>query len=171
MRVHVALFASLSLVTPAGAQRLADARSAFAENRARHATVAPMADSARKSGDDGLRIVGGLAVFAIGTYVGYHVADAILGPCMCDDPGLEAGIYGLTIGGTLGSALGASLPAGDCSFDTRFARGAAGATLGTLAGIGLTFATSGVGIWLLPAFTTIGAVAAVDRCRKSGSLF
>jgi hypothetical protein len=124
-----------------------------------------------RQGDDGLRIVGGLAGFIVGAYVGYHVADAMLGPCMCDDPGLEAAIFGIPIGGTVGAALGASLPESDCAFGSRFGRGTAGAVLGTAAGIALTFASGGVGVWLLPALTTAGAVAAVDHCRKSGSLW
>lgn len=157
----------LCLVPSAHAQRVAMARSAYAtQGQARALVVAIHPDSQPAATRVVLRAVTGTIGFFAGTYVGFLVADATLGPCECDDPGLDAVLYGFMLGGPAGAALGAAVPAigGECSFATRFGRAIGGSMLGMAVGVMAGMATNGPGFLILPLSTSVGAALTQRRC-------
>jgi len=166
MRLLLLLMA-FGATKPLYAQRLDDARKAYEQSSgSSYVRRYAIADSSRRPAPREVRFFTGLLGFAAGTLIGYHIADKSLGPCMCDDPGLDAAIWGITIGGGAGAALGvAALRAGSsCGFGDRLARAIGGATLGTFVGIGLGIATEGYGFLALPLTDTVGAMLAEGRC-------
>lgn len=73
--------------------------------------------------------LGGSVLGAIaGGYLGYQILPH---DCQCDDPGLDALVYGGLAGMTVGAALGAAGPGlrSVCSYDRRLKRSLIGATL------------------------------------------
>ena len=104
-----------------------------------------------------------------GGFVGYHVLPH---ECGCDDPGLDAIVYGAFFGMTVGAALGAAAPDlhSVCSFDKRFARSLAGAGI-TAIGAYLVAGGRGNGGTLLaiPLGAIGGSLAGLGRCWNSGS--
>ena len=110
--------------------------------------------------------VGGVFLGAIaGGYVGYNVLPH---ECGCDDPGLDALIYGGLVGMTVGAALGTSLADlhSVCSFDTRFGRSLAGA--GIAATLSYLLAGKGESIIIAVPFGAIGgSLAGLGKCWNS----
>jgi len=113
-----------------------------------------------------LGAAGGVFLGAIaGGFVGYNVLPH---ECGCDDPGLDALIYGGLAGMTVGAALGASLPDlhSVCSFEKRLGRSLAGAGI---AAIG-SFLLAGNGesvIIAVPLGAIGGSLAGLGRCWNS----
>ena len=110
--------------------------------------------------------LGGVAVGALaGATIGYRVLPH---DCNCDDPGLDALIYGGLAGMTIGAAFGAALPnlGSVCSFETRLGRSLLGAALFA----GAAYAVAGNGesvVMAVPVGAVGGSLAMLGRCWKS----
>ena len=97
--------------------------------------------------------------------IGYRVLPH---DCNCDDPGLDALIYGGLAGMTIGAAFGAALPnlGSVCSFETRLGRSLLGAALFA----GAAYAVAGNGesvVMAVPVGAVGGSLAMLGRCWKS----
>jgi len=57
----------------------------------------------------GRRVLGGVALGALGMVAGAIIGSHVAPSCNCDDPGMEGGIYGASVGLIGGAALGASV--------------------------------------------------------------
>lgn len=57
----------------------------------------------------GRRVLGGVAMGAVGMVLGAIVGAQVAPDCHCDDPGLEGAMYGGSVGLIGGAALGASV--------------------------------------------------------------
>jgi hypothetical protein len=110
--------------------------------------------------------VSGVVVGAVaGAVIGYRVLPH---ECGCDDPGLDAIVYGGLAGMTIGAALGAAAPnlGSVCSFETRLGRSLLGAVLFA----GAAYVASGEGeaiLMAIPVGAVGGSLAALGRCWKS----
>lgn len=123
------------------------------------------------------RHVGGTRLFTAvggvlaGTFVGGVVGYRVLPhDCNCDDPGLDATVYGAFAGMVVGAALAGSAPdlGSVCSFQTRFGRSLAGAALTATAAY---FVAGGRGnggsLIAVPLGAIGGSLAGLGRCWKS----
>ncbi|MEO8193642.1 MAG: hypothetical protein ABI681_07310 [Gemmatimonadales bacterium] len=119
-----------------------------------------------------IRLVSGLAGtlvgFVVGGFVGYRVLPHDCGGC--DDPGLDAIVYGALVGTWVGAAAGVAMPGlgSVCSFNERVGRALLGAGAGGALGflIGGGFGMSGTSLILVPLFSIGGAVGSIGRCWK-----
>jgi hypothetical protein len=115
-----------------------------------------------------LTAAGGTAVgFVVGGTVGYQVGSHDCGGC--DDPGLDAFIYGALVGIPVGAALGAAAPrlGSVCPFSERAGRALLGAFAGGAVGLVAGFATEGAGGITIPVFSIAGALGSLGRCWKA----
>ena len=109
----------------------------------------------------------GLGVIA-GGFLGYQLLPHCTG---CEDPGLEAIIYGSFAGSAIGAAFGAAFPnlGSVCDFKGRIRRtllgAGAGAAVMFILGGGLSQNESS--LILVPAGAIGGSLAALGRCWKS----
>ena len=105
--------------------------------------------------------------FFVGATVGYQVLSHDCGGC--DDPGLDALIYGALVGMPVGAALGAAAPrlGSVCAFRERTGRALLGAFGGGAVGLVAGFATEGAGIITIPVFSIAGALGSLGRCCKA----
>jgi hypothetical protein len=116
-----------------------------------------------------LTAVGGTFVgFVVGATVGYRVLPHDCGGC--DDPGLDAIIYGALVGIPVGAALGAAAPnlGSVCSFSQRVGRTLLGAGAGGAVGflVGMV-STEGAMLITFPTFSVAGALGSLGRCWKA----
>jgi hypothetical protein len=112
-----------------------------------------------------LTAAGGTVVgFFVGATVGYQVLSHDCGGC--DDPGLDAIIYGALVGIPVGAALGAAAPrlGSVCSFGERSGRALLGAVAGGAVGLLAGAATEGAVLITLPVFSLAGALGSLGRC-------
>lgn len=115
----------------------------------------------------GSAAIAGLLGAAAGGGAGYLIA----GKCprsyvdQCEFHGWTQIGIGLLVGGILGSAAGAAWPEGRrlCGRGQRFRRSLAGATLGALAGVGLSFAPLPFGFGIIGTIP-VGSVMFMRRC-------
>jgi hypothetical protein len=109
----------------------------------------------------------GLGIIA-GGFLGYHLIPHCTG---CEDPGLDAIVYGSFVGAAIGAAFGAARPNlhSVCPFRTRFQRTLIGAGVGAgamfILGGGLS--QNETSLILVPAGGIGGALAGLGRCWKS----
>ena len=110
--------------------------------------------------------VAGLGIIA-GGFLGYHLIPHCTG---CEDPGLDAIVYGSFIGSAIGAAFGAARPDlySICPFKERLERTVIGAGVGAAAmfilGGGLSRNESS--LILVPVGSVGGALASLGRCWK-----
>ena len=156
MRLVAALTLFLLVATPLAAQR-----------------IPPRTEAIRTNNNAGaIRLVSsvgaaGLGIIA-GGFLGYHLLPHCTG---CEDPGLDAIVYGSFAGAAIGAAFGAARPNLEsiCDFKTRFRR----TLLGAGAGAGAMFILGGglskneTSLFLVPAGGIGGSLAALGRCWKS----
>jgi hypothetical protein len=112
--------------------------------------------------------IGGTVVgFFAGGTVGYQLLSHDCGGC--DDPGLDAFIYGVRVGVPVGAALGAAaLDLGSvCSFGQRTGRALLGAVAGGAVGLVAGAITEGAVVITFPVFSIGGALGSLGRCWKS----
>jgi hypothetical protein len=108
----------------------------------------------------------GLGIIA-GGFLGYHLIPHCTG---CEDPGLDAIVYGSFIGSAIGAAFGAARPDlySVCPFKARFQRTLLGAGAGAAAmfilGGGLSQNESS--LILVPVGSIGGSLASLGRCWK-----
>ena len=112
--------------------------------------------------------LGGSVLGAIGGgLLGYQILPH---DCGCDDPGLDALIYGALAGSAIGASFGAAAPdlRSVCSFDRRFKRSLIGYSIA--AGVSYVLA-GGAGsegtIIAVPLGAIGGSLAALGECWKS----
>jgi hypothetical protein len=119
-----------------------------------------------------IRLVTSVAGMAAGFFVGGVVGYALLPhDCGgCDDPGLDAIIYGAFVGIPVGAALGAAAPnlGSVCSFSERIGRTLLGAGAGGAVGflVGMV-STEGAILITVPIFSVGGALGSLGRCWKA----
>lgn len=112
--------------------------------------------------------IGGTFVgFVVGGTVGYRVLSHDCGGC--DDPGLDAIIYGALVGTPIGAALGAAAPqlGSVCSFNQRIGRTLLGAVAGGAVGFVAGAITEGAVLITFPVFSIGGALGSLGRCWKA----
>ena len=105
--------------------------------------------------------------FFVGATVGYQVLSHDCGGC--DDPGLDAILYGALVGIPVGAALGAAAPrlGSVCSFGERTGRALLGAFAGGAVGLIAGLATEGAAVVTIPVFSIAGALGSLGRCWKA----
>lgn len=167
-RIAVAAFVlAASTPMPVDAQYLRDGSVAFRPD-ARPVPAGVIHAQAKDStrGDGGTRTVTGVLGFVAGAYVGFTAADRILGPCACDDPGLDALIIGVPIGGIIGSAIGVAAPRlhSPCAIDERLAKAIGGSLAGFAFTLAVAGATGGPGFFTMPVVVPWGGSLAQGRC-------
>jgi hypothetical protein len=114
-----------------------------------------------------VRFLSAAAFEVVGFFVGAHVADGIIGPCNCDDPGLDAAIWGGSAGMVVGAGVGAALVnSGGCGFGQRLVYGIGGAFVGWGMGVTVGLLSGGPGLLLLPLSVPLGAVMVPPRCTS-----
>ena len=136
--------------------------------------ISPRAEAARRDNSNAGAIrlassVGAAGVGVIaGAFLGYHMLPHCTG---CEDPGLEAIIYGSFVGATIGAALGAAGPnlGSVCRFRTRIRRTllGAGAGAGAMFILGGGLSQSETSVFLVPVGAIGGSLASLGRCWKS----
>jgi hypothetical protein len=111
--------------------------------------------------------VGGALLGAItGAYLGYNILPH---DCGCDDPGLDALIWGGLGGITVGAAFGAAAAnlGSQCDFGTRLKRTLLGAGLSGVAAYFVAGGSANEGtVIAVPAAAIGGSLAALGRCWK-----
>jgi hypothetical protein len=105
--------------------------------------------------------------FVVGGTVGYRVLSHDCGGC--DDPGLDAFIYGTLVGVPVGAALGAAAPqlGSVCSFGERTGRALLGAVAGGAVGLVAGAMTEGAVLITFPVLSIGGALGSLGRCWKA----
>ena len=153
--MRLVAFASLLLLiaSPLGAQRIPPRSQGVASDN--NAGAIRLVSSV---GAAGLGIVAG-------GFLGYHLLPHCNG---CEDPGLDAIVYGSFVGAALGAAFGAARPnlRSVCQFKTRLQR----TLIGAGAGAGGVFLLSGLNetsLFLVPVGAIGGSLAGLGRCWKS----
>jgi hypothetical protein len=116
-----------------------------------------------------LSSVGGAAVgILVGGVLGYHLIPHCTG---CEDPGLEAIVYGSFIGSAIGAAFGASGPnfRSVCDRSTRFRRSLIGASAGAAAMfiLGGGLSQHEASLILTPVGSIGGSLVGLGPCWKS----
>jgi hypothetical protein len=126
------------------------------------------AQAVRALGVGGARLAASVGGLVGGMFLGGAAGYRVLPHCNgCEDPGLDAMIYGAFVGGAIGAALGAAGPTlrSSCSFDERFARTIVGAGAG-MAGAFLLGGRSGTSLIIVPVSSVAGALGSLGRCWK-----
>ena len=156
MRLVAFAMGSLLVASPLDAQRIPPRTGGIPQSN-------PNAGAIRLVSSVG---IAGLGIIA-GGFLGYHLIPHCTG---CEDPGLDAIVYGSFIGSAIGAAFGAARPDlySVCPFRRRFQRTLLGASAGAAAmfilGGGLSKNESS--LILVPAGSVGGALASLGRCWK-----
>lgn len=157
MRARAVAVAALVLAQPLAAQR-----------------VPPRTEGAPRANSNAgpIRLVSSLGGAGLGIIAGGFLGYQLLPHCTgCEDPGLEALVYGSFVGAAIGAAFGAANPnlGSACPFKTRFQRTLLGAGAGAAAMfiVGGGLSQNGSALILVPAGAIGGSLAALGRCWKS----
>ena len=147
------------------AQYVNNSRAAFVRSSSLAGARPLQAQRVVKS-DHGARTLTGVLGFAGGALVGVAIANAVMQPCECDDPGLMEAVTGIFFGGTLGAMVGVAAPtfSSPCKADERFGKAAVGVLTGWAGTALAAAATQGGGLLAAPILVPWGGSLLQGRC-------